>query len=116
MAKKADPPSKQEILVLRAVRQEGTVRAAALSLKLSTHTVDKHLDNLRRKTGQHHLTQLIGHAYEQGWMQDDLDLTPFTGRKRGPHVGWKEASSAGGGEQARTGTLLEDEFEEEPEP
>ncbi len=61
-------PSPAEGAVLRALVEHGTIRRAAEALNLSPHTVDTHLDNLRRRTQLRYLPQLIGWAIREGWI------------------------------------------------
>ena len=68
-----DRPSACEIRVLRAVAQHGTIGGAAKELSLSPHTVDFHLDSLRKRSGFRHLPQLVAWAAQQGWLEK-LDL------------------------------------------
>jgi DNA-binding CsgD family transcriptional regulator len=66
-----DPnPTPAELDVVRAIARHGTVRGAAKELFLSPHTVDRHLDNLRTKTGLHHTPQLVAWAAANGWLDD----------------------------------------------
>ncbi len=60
-------PTAQEICVLRAMAEHGTI-AAAKALCVSPHTVDSHLDRLRFKTGVRHTTELIAWAAHRGWL------------------------------------------------
>jgi DNA-binding CsgD family transcriptional regulator len=65
-------PSARELEILRSVAQHGTIEAAAAALFLSRHTIDWHLDNLRRKTGLRYLPQLVAWAAMQGHFGEAL--------------------------------------------
>jgi len=65
----AAAPTAAELRVLNAIRSAGTARRAAELLGLSPHTVDRHLDNLRDKTGIRHLVQLVSWAQQNGWLE-----------------------------------------------
>ena len=67
------PPTRPEILAIRAVAQCGTIRAAAEALCLSPHTVDAHLDRLRAKSGLRYLPQLVAWAAANGWLSTDAE-------------------------------------------
>ncbi len=67
-------PSEAETRVIRAVAAHGTIRAAAAALHLSTHTVDAHLDNLRRRTERRFLPQLVAWAAANGLLREDGSL------------------------------------------
>ena len=62
-------PSDCDIRVLRAVAQHGTIGGAARELFLSPHTVDWHLDCLRRMSGFRHLPQLVAWGAQRGWLE-----------------------------------------------
>ena len=59
-------PSEQELRVLRAVIEHGSVPKAAEALYLSPHTVDAHLDHLREKSGCRKLFQIVAWAADHG--------------------------------------------------
>lgn len=59
-------PSRAQIDVLRAIAETGTIAAAAKELQLSPHTVDAHLDALRRGTQLRHLSQIMVWATREG--------------------------------------------------
>jgi hypothetical protein len=61
-------PTKQEILVVKAVIECGGVGPAAVKLSASPHTVDRHLDNLRDKFDLHTFAQIVAYGYEHGWL------------------------------------------------
>ena len=63
-------PTPDEIRSLRAVVEYGTVRRAAVALHVSYHTVDAHLDKLRRKTGRRYMHQLVAWAAENRWFEE----------------------------------------------
>jgi DNA-binding CsgD family transcriptional regulator len=69
MRRKLDPTSR-EIETLRAVAEHGTIRLAASHLHYSHHTLDTHLDRLRRKSGLRYLPQLVAWAARNGWLDD----------------------------------------------
>lgn len=58
-------PREEEILM--QVAQGLTNQAIATNLHLSVKTVDTHVANLMKKLGMNKRSQLIAHAYEQGW-------------------------------------------------
>jgi DNA-binding CsgD family transcriptional regulator len=60
-----------ELRVLRAIVDHGTIHGAARALNLSPHTVDTHLDRLRKKIGLHYLPQLTAWAALHGWLPID---------------------------------------------
>jgi DNA-binding CsgD family transcriptional regulator len=62
-------PTDREMQILRAITQHGTIGAAALSLELSRHTVDSHVDILRQRSGYHFLPQIVVWAAIHGWME-----------------------------------------------
>jgi len=74
--RRGDPPTAQELKALRAVGRYGTMAAAARELGLSPHTIDAHLDRLRRKTGFRHLPQLFLWAAEHGLLLDTAPSVP----------------------------------------
>jgi DNA-binding CsgD family transcriptional regulator len=53
---------------LQAVVEYGTVKAAAEALHLSVHTIDAHVDSLRRKSGHHKIPQVVAWAAANGWL------------------------------------------------
>lgn len=59
-------PTPQELHVLHVVIAAGCEKQAARTLNLSPHTVNAHLDNLRRKSGCHTLAQLASWASRIG--------------------------------------------------
>jgi DNA-binding CsgD family transcriptional regulator len=64
----ATGPSASEIRALQAVVEYGTVKAAAEALHLSVHTIDAHVDSLRRKSGHHKIPQVVAWAAANGWL------------------------------------------------
>ncbi len=68
----SQPVTEQERAVLRALVEHGTQERAAAALALSVHTVNGHLDRLRRRTGLRYLPQLIGWAVREGLLDDPL--------------------------------------------
>ncbi len=83
MPKHGDPPSRKEIETVRALRRHGSVPGAARELFVTVNTVKTHLRHLATKTGEHQLPQIVGRAYEEGWMDPSLDLSQFNGHQRG---------------------------------
>lgn len=81
MAVRKGLPSPPEIRVIQAVAKHGTIPKAAESLFLSPHTVNAHLDNLRRKSGLRWLPQLVAWAAAQGWLQGIHDSEALKSRK-----------------------------------
>ena len=63
-------PTNHELNALRAVAMYGTIQSAAQALSLSPHTVDTHLDCLRRKSGLRYLPQLVAWAAKCGWLEE----------------------------------------------
>lgn len=68
MARYGEAPSPQELRVLQAVVEHGTMRHAAEALGLAVATVDMYVDLLRVKSGRRYLPQVIGWAAENGWL------------------------------------------------
>jgi Bacterial regulatory helix-turn-helix protein, lysR family. len=62
-------PTEREIQVLSAITRHGTIRAAALALGVSRHTVDATLDLLRERSGFHFLPQILAWATTHGWLE-----------------------------------------------
>ncbi len=60
-------PTPRELEVLRALLEHNTIKGAAKALFLSRHTVDTYLDRLRKKSGKHHLHQIVHWADEHNW-------------------------------------------------
>jgi DNA-binding NarL/FixJ family response regulator len=60
-------PTEHEIAVLRAWIDCGSAKQAAERLGISHRTVQRHLENLRRKTGCHHTSLVAAMAFENGW-------------------------------------------------
>lgn len=73
-------PTVAEREAIRAIALYGTMRAAAVSLSLSQHTVDAHIDRLRAKSGLRYLPQLVAWAGSQGWLlaADDGEIWPYS--------------------------------------
>lgn len=70
MSPQHHPFTRQEIDSIRAMAKHGTIKLAAESLCASPHTVDAHLDSLRRKTGFRYLPQLVAWAASRGWLDE----------------------------------------------
>jgi DNA-binding NarL/FixJ family response regulator len=60
--------TRRELDVVRAIVDHGTIDRAASALALSRHTVDRHVDNVRKKCGLHYLPQITAFAATQGWL------------------------------------------------
>lgn len=60
-------PTPQELAVLQAMLEHDTMEGAAIALSMSRHTVDAYLDRLRKKSGKHHLRQIVHWADEHNW-------------------------------------------------
>lgn len=58
----------REVEVIRAIVEFGTIDKAAVALHISPHTVDRHLDNIKRKSKLRYLPQVVGWAASQGWL------------------------------------------------
>ena len=58
--------SEREREILCAIADVGTIHKTAEALFISPHTVDRHLDNVRKKTGLRHLPQLVAWAVQNG--------------------------------------------------
>lgn len=61
-------PSESELLALAALVRRGTIQAAAEERCLSRHTIDRHLDRLRERSGAHQIPQLVGWAVACGYL------------------------------------------------
>ena len=66
--------SKRELEVVRAIVEFGTIDRAADALTISSHTIDRHLDNVRSKSGFRYLPQIIGWVASQGLLRDPSDV------------------------------------------
>ncbi len=62
-------PTQHEIHILQAIVDKGTMPLAAQHLGLSVHTIDSHVDNLRRKSGQQKLIQIAVWAALKGYLR-----------------------------------------------
>ena len=62
-------PTERQITILAEVLSQGSARAAADRLGLSTRTVESHLSNLRARCGAGSLAQLTRVAIEEGWLE-----------------------------------------------
>jgi DNA-binding CsgD family transcriptional regulator len=73
----SDPiPTPMETRVLAAVVEHGTTKGAAKALRISRHTVNTHLDNLRDKTKLRYLPQLVAWAVRGGWLEKEVPRLP----------------------------------------
>jgi DNA-binding CsgD family transcriptional regulator len=81
MGERKNAPTRQELQVIRAVAEYGTVSEAAKALVVSPHTVDAHLDHLRQKTGLHKAVQLVAWAARNGWLDDEPATAVVTARE-----------------------------------
>ena len=64
------PPTAHELRVLLTVAEAGSVREAALILRLSPHTVETHIDNLRAKSCKRNIAQILLHYIQAGMIPD----------------------------------------------
>ncbi|MEM9040657.1 MAG: LuxR C-terminal-related transcriptional regulator [Actinomycetota bacterium] len=64
----AGPLSRRELDVLELVASGHTNRQVADRLVISTHTVDRHMSNIRSKLGVSSRAAAIALAYEHGWL------------------------------------------------
>jgi len=71
-----DRPTAQELAVLEAIIEAGTISGAARLLHLSPHTVDSHLDALRAKARKRYLAQVVAWAIHRGFVGDDRAPAP----------------------------------------
>lgn len=68
-------PTPQQLNILRAVIQYGTVREAARRLFLSAHTIDRHMDELREISGRRYVVQIAFWAVMRGHLRlDEIEL------------------------------------------
>ena len=67
-------PTPHEIQVLESVLEHRTVGKAANHLCLSPHTVDEHIDRLRRRSGLHTIAQIVAWALVNGWLNYGPDF------------------------------------------
>jgi FixJ family two-component response regulator len=69
-----EQPTQQELAVLEAIIEAGTIAGAARLLQLSPHTVDSHLDALRAKARKRYLAQVVAWAYCRGFVPGSQPL------------------------------------------
>jgi DNA-binding NarL/FixJ family response regulator len=64
-------PTRRELDVVAAIIEFGTIDRAAAALGIAPSTVDRHIDNIRKKTGIHYLPQITAHATKLGWLGEN---------------------------------------------
>jgi LuxR family transcriptional regulator, transcriptional regulator of spore coat protein len=65
----AEQLSQRELDVMQAIVEHGTIDRAAEALSISPHTVDRHVDNVRKKSGLRYLPQMTAWVSSEGWLK-----------------------------------------------
>jgi len=64
-----EKPSREELAVLQASVEHGTLDDAAAALLVPLHEAHRLLEELHRRAGVHYLPQLIAWALHYGWRE-----------------------------------------------